>query len=74
MAAQSRGSAFPDTTAVPLVDGGIDDRTKEVCQTGGTARIYGMISVCRVFANMKCQVPETANKENYPQINCMKIT
>ena len=23
---------------------------------------------------MKCQVPETANKENYPQINCMKIT
>ena len=26
-------------------------------------------SVC-----MKCQVPETANKENYPQINCMKIT
>lgn len=49
MAAQSRGSAFPDTTAVPLVDGGIDDRTKEVCQTGGTAGIYGMISVCRVF-------------------------
>ena len=22
----------------------------------------------------KCQVPEKANKENYPQINCMKIT
>ena len=49
MGAQSRGSAFPDTTAVPMADGGIDDRTKEVCQTGGTARIYGMIFAHRAF-------------------------
>ena len=49
MAAQSRGSTFPDTTAVPLADGGIDDCTKEVCPAGGTAGIHGMISVCWVF-------------------------
>ena len=48
MAAQPGGSAFPDTTAVPLADGGIDDRTKEVCPAGGTAGVYGMISVCKV--------------------------
>ena len=43
MAAQSGGSAFPDAAAVPLADGRADDCTEEVCQTGGTAGIYGMI-------------------------------
>lgn len=43
MAAQPGGSAFPDTTAVPLADGRADDCAEEVRQTGGTAGIYGMI-------------------------------
>lgn len=49
MAAQSRGSAFPNTTAVPLVDGGADNCAEEICQTGGTAGIYGMIFAHRAF-------------------------
>ncbi len=49
MAAQSRGSAFPDTTAVPLADGGADDCAEKVCQTSGTAGIYGMIFAHRTL-------------------------
>ena len=49
MAAQSRGSAFPNTTAVSLADGGADDCAEEICQTGGTAGIYGMIFAHRAF-------------------------
>ena len=47
MAAQPGGSAFPDVAAVPLADGGADDCAEEICQTGGAAGIYGMISACR---------------------------
>ena len=43
MAAQFRGSTFPDATAVPLADGGADDCAENVCQTSETAGIYGMI-------------------------------
>ena len=43
MAAQPGGSALPDATAVPLADGRADDYSKEVCQTSGSAGIYGMI-------------------------------
>ena len=46
MAAQPRGSAFPDTAAVPLADGRADDHPEELCQTGGTAGIYGM-NLCK---------------------------
>ena len=46
MAAQPGGSAFPDAAAVPLADGGADDRAEEVCQAGGTAGIYGM-TLCK---------------------------
>ena len=49
MAAQSGGSSCLDAAAVPLADGGADDRAEEVCQTGGTAGIYGMIFDHRVF-------------------------
>lgn len=49
MAAQPGGSAFPDTAAVSLADGGADDCAEEVCQTGGAAGIYGMISARRAF-------------------------
>lgn len=49
MAAQSGRSAFPDTTAVPMADGGTDDRTEKVCQASGTAGIYGMIFNDRAF-------------------------
>ena len=49
MAAQPRGGACLDATAVPLADGGADDRTEEVCQTGGTAGIYGMIFARRAL-------------------------
>ena len=43
MATQPGGSTLPDTATVPLADGGADDFTEEVCQTGGTAGIHGMI-------------------------------
>ncbi len=43
MAAQPPGSAFPDAAAVPLVDGGAYDCAEEVCQTSGTAGVYGII-------------------------------
>lgn len=43
MAAQFRRRALPDATTVPLADGGADDRTEKVCQTGRTAGIYGIV-------------------------------
>ena len=49
MAAQPGGSAFPDAATVPLADGGADDYTEEVCQAGGTARIYGIVFPCIAF-------------------------
>ena len=49
MATQPSGSSFPDAAAVPLADGGADDRTEKVCQTGGASGIYGMISARRVL-------------------------
>ncbi len=39
------GSAYTDTTAVPLADGGTYDCPEKVRQTGGAAGIYGMIFV-----------------------------
>ena len=61
MAAQPSGSAFPDTAAVPLADGGADDRAEEACQTGGASGIYGMISARRglvqngeIFRRLPC--------------------
>ena len=47
MATQPPGGAFPDAAAIPLADGRADDRPEEVCQTGGAAGIYGMISARR---------------------------
>ena len=49
MAAQSGGSPFPDSAAVPLADGGADDRTEKICQTRGAAGIYRMISAFRTL-------------------------
>ena len=43
MAPQPGGSAFADTAAISLADGRADDHTEKICQTGGTAGIYGMI-------------------------------
>jgi len=49
MAPQSGRSAFPDTTAVPMADGGADDCTEKVSKASGTTGIYGMILPCRTF-------------------------
>ena len=56
MAAQFRGCALPDTTTVPLADGGTDDRAEEVCQASGTARIYGIVFTYMAFMQ---------NRENF---------
>lgn len=40
---QPRGGMFPDTAAVPLADGRIDNYTEEVRQDCGTSGIYRMI-------------------------------
>lgn len=42
MVAQSGGSAFPDTAAVPLADGGTGVYAKEIRQIGGAAGIHGV--------------------------------
>ena len=49
MAANRIRSPRINTAAVPLADGGADDCAEEVCQTGGTAGIYGMIFAHRAF-------------------------
>ena len=49
MAAQPGGSTFPDAAAVPLADGGADNCTEEVCQTSGTAGIYGIVFTHRAL-------------------------
>ncbi len=49
MAAQPGGSTFPDAAAVPLADGRADDCAEEISQTGGAARIYGMMFTHRAF-------------------------
>ena len=52
MAAQSSGSAFPDTAAVPLADGGADNCPEKEGQTGKTVGI-----LCLIFVQ---------NRENFP--------
>ena len=49
MAANGKRGTAIDAAAIPLADGGADDRTEEVCQTGGTARIYGIVFNHRVL-------------------------
>lgn len=62
MTAQSRGSAFPDATAVLLADGGTDDCAEEVCQTSGTAGIYGIVFTHRALVQ---------NREIFRLLSCI---
>lgn len=58
MAAQSRGSALPDTTAVPLADEGADNHSPNICPESGAARIYGMIFTHRAFVQNQEQLKQ----------------
>lgn len=46
MAPQSGGSTLIDAPVVPLANGRVNNHPKEVCQAGGTTRIYGM-TLCK---------------------------
>ena len=70
MAAQPGRSAFPDTTAVPMADGGTDDRTEKVCQTGGTTGIYGMIFNYRTFVQNREILMLLSRTCGCPLIHC----
>lgn len=62
VAAQSRRSAWINAAAVPVADGGADDRPEEIGQASGTAGIYG-ITLCKtenfqgVFSTGKTVLP-----------------
>ena len=62
MAAQFRRRALADAAAVPLADGGADDRAEEVCHAGGAAGIYGMIFPHRALVQ---------NREIFGLLSCI---